>query len=399
MNRRKIILVLAAACALLGILLLFFSPLLKAEEKKPPVTAENAANVGALLSDLVSAYETPTNMDSVRIEADLEAIRAVSEEDCAVAQSIADHWSAVYLDPDYKLYLHQGEEKAEVLAETGIPDSKTHAIVVLGYELQNGEMQPELKGRCETAAAVARQFPKTILVCSGGATGANNPQRHTEAGLMKAYLTKNCGIDESRIYTDEQAMTTQENALNTMKILQAQKVRTMTIVTSSYHQRWGQAVYNAIAAVYRQQRGYSVEIVGNYSYDTEPTVGTYRNDAQIAARQIAGILELPGDAIRALPQSKPAAAQTPVPEVEEPVQPAEEAEEAAEEEIPEEDAVLPEETPADDMPLQESDSASEVPVQTAEEAPAAEADAGADAETGDPLLQEIFGNDEFLEAA
>ena len=87
MNRRKIILFLAAACAVLGILLLFFGPLLKAEEKKPPITAENAANVGALLSDLVSAYETPTNMDSVRIEADLEAIRAVNEKDAPVGRA------------------------------------------------------------------------------------------------------------------------------------------------------------------------------------------------------------------------------------------------------------------------------------------------------------------------
>ena len=358
MNRRKIILFLAAACAVLGILLLFFSPLLKAEEKKPPITAENAANVGALLSDLVSAYETPTNMDSVRIEADLEAIRAVNEEDCAVAQSIADHWSAVYLDPDYKLYLHQGEEKAEVLAETGIPDSKTHAIVVLGYELQDGEMQPELKGRCEAAAAVAREFPKAILVCSGGATGANNPQRHTEAGLMKAYLTKICGIEESRIYTDEQAMTTQENAVNTLRILQAQKVRTMTIVTSAYHQRWGQAVYNAIAAVYRQQRGYSVEIVGNYSFDTEPMVGTYRNDAEIAVRQIAGILELPSNVIRSLPQNAVPAAVTASPVPEEAAQP--------------EEAVKPDEATAE--PPEESAPAEE-PLPTGENAGQAEAEA------------------------
>ena len=393
MNRRKIILALAAACAALGILLLFFGPLLKAEEKRLPITEENTANVGTLLSDLVEAYETPTNRDPVTIEADLEAIRAVSADDYAVAASIADHWKTVYLDPDYRLYLHQGEEKAEVLADAGIPDSNRHAIVVLGYELLDGEMQPELEGRCEAAAAVARQFPNAILVCSGGATGANNPAKHTEAGLMKAYLTEICGIDASRIYTDERAMTTQENAVNTLQILQAQKVRTMTIVTSAYHQRWGQAVYNAIAAVYRQQRGYSVDIVGNYSLDIEAANPAYRNDAQIAVRQIAGILELPGDAIRALPQPKPAAAQTPAPEAEEPAQPTEE----AAEETPEEDTVLPEDTPADDMPLPEDGTAAEEPVQIADEAPAAAAEA--DAESEDPELQEFLGSDEFLEAA
>ena len=75
--------------------------------------------------------------------------------------------------------------------------------------------------------------------------------------------------------------------------MRAQKANTMTIVTSSYHQRWGQAVYNALAAVYRAQRGYRVDIVGDYSYDCKPSVPLYENDARIAVFQIAGILELP----------------------------------------------------------------------------------------------------------
>ena len=408
MNRRKIILALAAVCAVLGILLLFFGPLLKAEEKRPPITAENAANVGALLSDLVSAYEKPAEEDSAKIEADLEAIRAVDEGDFAVAKGIADHWSSVYLDPDYRLYLHQGEEKAAELVDSGIPDSSTHAIVVLGYQLQNGEMQPELKGRCEAAAAVARQFPNTILVVSGGATGDNNPQGHTEAGLMKAYLTGQCGIDAARIFMDERAMTTQENAVNTLNILRENRVKSMTIVTSVYHQRWGQAVYNAIAELYRQQYGYPVEIVGNYSYDIMTDEPMYRNDAQIAVRQIAGILELPTSVIQELPRPGTTAAPTPAPDAEQAAQP-EEAEETAQPEeaeaIPEEEAVLPEETPADDTTLPKDGTAAEEPAQAADEEPVPAADevpataADEDAESEDPELQEFLGSDEFLAAA
>ena len=383
MRGRRIIPILAAVFALLGIFLLFFAPLLKPAEKQP-ITAENAANVGTLLSDLVSAYENPAEGDLSRIEADLEAIRAVSAEDYAVAQSIADHWKTVYLDPDYCLHLYEGEEQAETLADAGIPDGNTHAIVVLGYELQDGEMQPELKGRCEAAAAVARQFPEAILVCSGGATGSNNPEKHTEAGLMKEYLTEHCGIDAARICTDERAMTTQENAVNTLEILRAHGVKTMTIVTSSYHQRWGQAVYNAIAAVYRQQRGYPVEIVGDYSYDIEPSVPTYRNDAQIAVRQIAGILELPGDAIPAMPQpAKPGAAVVPVPE----------------EEQAQEEAALPEEeeqpgaVPEDEMPVEEAAVAAEISGLTPD---AASEEAAASVE---PERSEFAGSDELLPAA
>ena len=96
-------------------------------------------------------------------------------------------------------------------------------------------------------------------ICSGGATGPNNPDGHTEAGLMKEYLVRACGIDTSRIFTDESAMTTLENAENTFEILRAKGIRTITIVTSDYHQKWGQVLYNALAAVYAQRYGYSVE--------------------------------------------------------------------------------------------------------------------------------------------
>ena len=87
-------------------------------------------------------------------------------------------------------------------------------------------------------------------------------------------------------------MTTAENAVNSFAIMQARGVRTMTVVTSAYHQRWGQALYNAVGALYRQRTGYSVQIVGNYSCDV--TNDRYSRDDQIAAMQIAGILKLPG---------------------------------------------------------------------------------------------------------
>ena len=389
MKGRRIIAILAALFALLGLVLLFLGPRQKPAEKRP-ITAENGANVGALLVDLVNAYQDPTDGDASKIEADLEAIRSVNEDDYAIAKGIADHWSAVYLDPDYSLYLHHGEEKAAVPEDAGIPDDAGHAIVVLGYVLRNGEMQPELKARCEAAAAVAREFPNAILVCSGGATGDNNPQKHTEAGLMKAYLTEECGIEASRIYTDEQAMTTQENAVNTLKILQANGVRSMTIVTSSYHQRWGQAVYNALAELYRHQHGYSVEILGNYSCDIAPEVPDYRNDAQIAARQIAGILELPRDALQGMTAGKP------------PVQPEEEApagETSAENAAPHEEEALPEAVPEDETLPEEEEPATEEKFAAEEpdltEDFAAETDAGFEM----PEWSEFTGSDELLPAA
>ena len=260
------------------------------------IDPENRGNFSKLLDTLVNAYERPSDQDNAVIDGALDAIRQVSDSDYEVARAIAAHWRAVYLDEAYQLYVHrEGEKYAEALVETGLEDSDRHAIVVLGYELKNGEMTGELMGRCDAAAAAARSFPSAIIVCSGGATGDNNPGNHTEAGLMRDYLVEEHGIDPSRIHIDENAMTTLENAVNTLEILKRQGTETMTIVTSTYHQRWGQALYNAVSALYREAYGYSVEIEENYCYEIEPSKDVYRYDDRIAARQIAQLLGVPVD--------------------------------------------------------------------------------------------------------
>lgn len=290
MKKRSLWILAAVIAALALLAVLVFT---QREPERPPVLEANAANFSTLLADLAAARETPSAQDGQNIVRDLEAIRSVDLEDYALAKTIADHWQKVYLDPDYEMFLYHGDDTAPELAGAGIPNKKSHAIVVLGYELQNGAMQPELVGRCNAAAAMAKAYPETILVCSGGATGPNNPARNTEAGLMKAYLTETCGIAENRVFIDERAMTTAENAVNTFEILRENGVRTMTIVTSAYHQRWGQALYNLVGALERRQHGSSAEIVANYNYDVEPSVEAYRQDVSFAVQQMAGILGVP----------------------------------------------------------------------------------------------------------
>ena len=257
----------------------------------------NRINFGHLLSDLLDAYENPSSQGQDRLLFDLETIRAVSIGDYNVAKAIADHWAGVYLDPEYHLNLYHGDDKASEITASGIPDTSSHAFVVLGYELKDGEMTDELKGRCEAAAAAAKMYPKSILVCSGGATGSNNPEHHTEAGMMRKYLINKCEIDPDRIFTDERAMTTAENAVNTLAILKSRGVRTMTIITSSYHQRWGQVLYSAMSAIYGQQYGYMPEIISNYCFNIEPENEAFRNDARIAISQLATILHIPRQAM------------------------------------------------------------------------------------------------------
>ena len=88
-------------------------------------------------------------------------------------------------------------------------------------------------------------------------------------------------------------MTTAENAVNTMEILREKGVRSMTIVTSGYHQRWGQALYHLVAEIYRQEYGSGVEILGNYCFDIAPSNDAFSMDDRFAAQQMAGILRLP----------------------------------------------------------------------------------------------------------
>lgn len=260
------------------------------------ISRQNAGHFGTLLIDLLHAYEKPSDGDDQRIDADVDAIAQNSADDGKLAQVIAEHWRRVYLDSAYPMYLYDGNQRATSLEGSSLTDAPTHAFVVLGFELENGRMTDELKGRCEAAAAAARSFPSALLFCSGGPTGHNNPKKHTEAGLMKDYLVNKCGIDAGRIYTDEEAMTTLQNAVNTFRMMRDAGIKTFTVVTSSYHQRWGQVIYNAMAEMYRLAGGYDARLVENYSYDT-PAPDKYRYDDRFAARQMTSLLDLPDSVV------------------------------------------------------------------------------------------------------
>ena len=257
------------------------------------VLPENKKDFSDLLSCLLSAVETPEKWSEPQLDAILLRIRNGSEEDTYLAESITSVWKKLYIDPGYELNLYPATDAGKALSEGGVSDTPTHAFAVLGYALENGKMTAELMGRCDAAAAAARAFPQTRLICSGGATGANNPKHHTEAGRMKEYLTEVCGIAPERILVDESAMTTAENAMNTYAIMQENGIRTLTVVTSSYHQKWGEVLYHAAGILTQLQSGYETEILGTYSFETEPSKKAFRNDARIAISQLADMLHVP----------------------------------------------------------------------------------------------------------
>ena len=213
-----------------------------------------------------------------------DSLDAIDEDVAALnddfARNIAGEWKKTYIYPDFPILCAGRDDPAQ------LPVRGKHAFVVLGYALQDGEMTEELKGRCDAAAEAARAFPDSVIVCSGGATGYNNPDAHTEAGLMKQYLTEAGGISADRIFTDERALSTADNAVNTFRILEEQEIETLTLVTSSYHQRRAHMLYYLVAEYYRCYEGRSFELIGNFSYETGDASELAGKDADFAMMQM-----------------------------------------------------------------------------------------------------------------
>ena len=240
----------------------------------PGEEEERTVDRSVLLTDLAAARSAADLVNE-----DLEALG-----DDTLAAFIAEKWYEIYMNPDYRLYLDGEDDPAE------LPVTGKHAFVVLGYELENGEMRDELKARCNAAAAAAAAFPGSFLVCSGGATGENNPEGHTEAGLMKNYLVRERGISAERILTDERAQNTLDNAVNTFAILKEQGIGTITVVTSSYHQHRANILYETLAEIVRETEGFSVTIAGNFGCRIDAPKGMEKRDAKIAASQLEDMI-------------------------------------------------------------------------------------------------------------
>ena len=234
-----------------------------AEKKNIPVFQ-------SMFNRMKQSIAEPRKSDRAAVDAKVKEIRKRSEADGNVAQAIAEHWFTNVKDENYPMYVYRGGDTAAELEASGLDFSGRHAFVVLGFRLENGEITEELAGRCRAAAAAARSWPDAILVCTGGVTGPNNPDLHSEAGEMKKYLTETCGIEAERIFTDPESMTTGANAVNTITILQEQGIETFTLVTSDYHQLWAQVLFNGVAAMAEQETGQPIRLTGNYNFPAQP---------------------------------------------------------------------------------------------------------------------------------
>ncbi|GAA4473925.1 hypothetical protein GCM10023094_08560 [Rhodococcus olei] len=104
-------------------------------------------------------------------------------------------------------------------------------IVVLGAGLlPDGSMRPLLVSRLQAALQVARRYPLSPIIVSGGV-----PQNGvTEAGAMRGWLIAN-GIPWFRITEENTSRSTVENARNTNAILAQRGAASAVVVTSPDH--------------------------------------------------------------------------------------------------------------------------------------------------------------------
>ncbi|MFD1812657.1 YdcF family protein [Rhodococcus gannanensis] len=104
-------------------------------------------------------------------------------------------------------------------------------IVVLGAGLHaDGTMRPVLISRLQAALQVARRYPLSPIIVSGGV-----PKNGvTEAGAMRGWLIAN-GIPWFRITEENTSRSTVENARNTNGILAGRGATSAVVVTSPDH--------------------------------------------------------------------------------------------------------------------------------------------------------------------
>jgi len=110
---------------------------------------------------------------------------------------------------------------------------------VLGYALNpDGSMHQTLIQRLEKTLEVAKQLPDALIVVTGGVPQNN----HTEGKLMTDWLVSK-GIPASRIYQDNFARSTVENALFSRYALAQHRIKDAVIISSGSHVRRSQALF------------------------------------------------------------------------------------------------------------------------------------------------------------
>lgn len=228
-----------------------------------------------ILSEIIDTYaEQPdTSLDALFSE-----LKAADEGKAAAWEHIMDFW-------------RRWDEMPVPVWElpTELPEDDSLCLVVLGFELNaDGTMQDELLGRLSVALRCALQYPEAYVLCTGGGTAAKAPEV-TEAGLMGQWLLDN-GLDASRLLMEDYSRSTVENALFSYALLhsKAPSVRSLCIITSSYHMVWGGVLFEAALTLHQPEDESALRVISGASYPiTNPKYADPRRYLQQQLKSLA----------------------------------------------------------------------------------------------------------------
>lgn len=241
--------------------------------------SSNEKSISELKAELIYYYKNGnSNTDVLRT---LDAIKSISEDEYNEWKKIIDYWG----------YTENSMVENIGVAPDGLPDTNTHAFVVLGYALnRDGSMQDELKGRCQVAYESAMKYPNAYVVLAGGGTAADNKEV-TEAGQMKDYMVNELNFDESRIILEDKSMTTVQNAQNTFNILYTEyDISTISMVTSQYHLKRASLLYYTQSLFTAKELGETpIELVGNVGWLREDKTYESMDLKASSLSQLAGV--------------------------------------------------------------------------------------------------------------
>lgn len=245
-----------------------------------PVSAEGNRDAQSIIEEMVVDYGAYGEAAAARVEALIDDLESLDSDKAVRWGSIMDLWRNV----GSNLTVNEG------ILPDGLPDTDELCIVVLGFQLNpNGSMKDELVERLNVVLRSAEKYPNACILCTGGGTASENPSA-TEAGKMAEWL-RNRGLSPERIVVEDRSLTTAQNAIYSLDILEKQypQVSQLAIVSSDYHIATGALLFGAEATLRAEvPGGERVRVVSNAAWIAP-------SGSLSAMFQAGALIELSGD--------------------------------------------------------------------------------------------------------
>ena len=224
-----------------------------------------------LVTDLVYTRRHQGSQGESKIQGLLAELKTADPALGTLWEGIMDYWK------------YAGEEltiNRDILPD-GLPEDNSLCIAVLGFQLlYDGEMAPELEGRCKTALASAKKYPNAYLLVTGGGTAYGN-RSATEADVMAKWLEEH-GIAPERILIENRSLTTDQNASFSCGIMTRSypEIHSLAIVSSDYHIALGSMLFTEASLIYAYEHNCEMpyHVISNAGFRTAGNE-TYSNPA------------------------------------------------------------------------------------------------------------------------